>query len=46
MHLPEQELHNPVLRIDLADLRLADGIYLLSVRTVEGQEVRQFVVSK
>ncbi len=39
------ELHDPVLNMDLSKLQLPDGIYLLSVRTKEGQAVKQFVVS-
>ena len=46
LYLPGHELHLPVLNIDLFDREMSDGIYLLSVRTAEGQLTKQFVVSK
>ena len=44
--LPEQELHEPELSIDLAQRELPEGIYLLTVRTKEGQVAKQFVIGK
>ncbi len=46
LYLPEQELHDPTLSIDLANKHLPDGIYLLSIRTPEGQQTKQFVIAR
>ncbi|MCB9289739.1 MAG: T9SS type A sorting domain-containing protein [Lewinellaceae bacterium] len=44
LHLPKQELHDPVLSIDLAQRQLPNGVYLLSVETPGGRKVKQFVL--
>jgi putative metal-binding protein/concanavalin A-like lectin/glucanase superfamily protein/type IX secretion system substrate protein len=46
LYLPEQTIQDPVVNIDLTRRQLPDGIYLLSVRTAEGQEAKQFVISR
>ncbi len=46
LYLPEQELHNHDITIDLFEKQLPSGIYLLSVMTMEGQQTKQFVVSR
>jgi uncharacterized repeat protein (TIGR01451 family) len=46
LYLPEQELYDPVLNIDLTGRLFPDGIYLLSVRTAQGQVGKQFVISR
>ena len=46
LYLPEQKVYDPVLSIDLTERLLPDGIYLLSVRTADGQQAKQFVISR
>ena len=46
LHLPEQELHDHAIDIDLSKKQLPDGIYLLSVKTAEGQVAKQFVINR
>ncbi len=43
---PFAENHDAVERIDLASGNLPSDIYLLSVRTAEGQAVKQFVIAR
>lgn len=44
LHFPQQELHNPLVRIDLSNQQLPAGIYMLSVKTANNQVVKQFVI--
>jgi hypothetical protein len=44
--LPKQKLENPIMKIKLDNYQLPEGIYLLSVRTAEGRQAKQFVISK
>ena len=43
--LPKQKLENPIMKINLDHYQLPEGIYLLSVRTEEGRQAKQFVIS-
>jgi hypothetical protein len=44
--LSKQKLANPIISIELDNFQLAEGIYLLSVKTEEGQQAKQFVIIK
>jgi len=46
LHLPEHELHEPFLSVDLTSRQLPNGIYLLSVRTEKGQVAKKFLISR
>ena len=44
LSVPRQELNSPLLRLNLAERQLPNGVYLLSVETPEGRKVKQFVL--
>jgi hypothetical protein len=44
LYVSDQQVNNPVLKIDFSDQQLPNGIYLLSVRTAKGQETKLYLV--
>jgi len=44
--LPDQVVQSPLLSMDLSNRSLPNGVYLLSLKTIDGRQIKQFVMAR